>query len=126
MKKFAVYVLPIVIWCGTIFVLSAQSRLPSVSLNNFDKLMHAGAYGLMGALFTRAFLGYGGKPRTAALLAIMFASAYGATDEVHQMLTPGRSPDVLDWVADTVGAAAGSASWLFVFGRRRTPQVTAR
>jgi VanZ family protein len=117
-KRFAVYILPIVLWCVTIFVLSAQSHLPSVSVNHIDKLEHAAAYGVMGALFTRAFLGYGGKPRTALLLAIFFASAYGATDEIHQRFTPGRSPDVLDWAADTVGAALGSFCWLFIFVKR--------
>lgn len=118
MKRFAVYILPIIIWCGAIFILSAQTSLPSVAVNNFDKLAHAFVYAIMGALFCRAYLGYGGKPRPAVLLAVFFASAYGASDEVHQMFTPGRTPEVLDWVADTVGAAIGAASWAYVFVRR--------
>ena len=38
------------------------------------------------------------------------ASLYGATDEFHQSFVPGRDSDVLDWVADTLGAALGAAS----------------
>jgi VanZ family protein len=35
---------------------------------------------------------------------------YGLSDEVHQMFTPGRSPDILDVVADTAGASLGVAA----------------
>ncbi|MBX7045358.1 MAG: VanZ family protein [Ignavibacteria bacterium] len=34
----------------------------------------------------------------------VFTSLYGVTDEVHQMFTPYRSSDILDWLADTLGA----------------------
>ncbi|MCX5731999.1 MAG: VanZ family protein, partial [Deltaproteobacteria bacterium] len=33
----------------------------------------------------------------------------GATDEFHQSFVPGRNADVADWMADTLGAAAGAA-----------------
>ena len=36
-------------------------------------------------------------------------TAYGVTDELHQFLTPGRTPDPADWAADTLGAAIGVA-----------------
>jgi hypothetical protein len=36
--------------------------------------------------------------------AIIVVSLFGAIDEVHQHFTPGRSMDVFDWSADTLGA----------------------
>jgi VanZ family protein len=53
---------------------------------------------------------YGGVMRGALLLALSLASLYGATDEFHQSFVPGRSADVLDWLADTLGAALGASA----------------
>lgn len=38
-------------------------------------------------------------------IAVLLTSFFGATDEYHQLFTPGRSTDILDWGADTIGAA---------------------
>ena len=41
------------------------------------------------------------------------ATLYGAFDEVHQGFVPRRTPDVRDWLADAMGAAAAVvAIWL--------------
>ena len=37
-------------------------------------------------------------------LATSIASLYGISDEFHQSFVPGRTPDVVDWLADTSGA----------------------
>lgn len=68
----------------------------------FDKLYHAGNFGVLGALL---YLATG-----RVWLAVLLASLYGVSDEVHQAYVPGRSADPLDWVADTVGA--GVAVWV--------------
>lgn len=58
---------------------------------------------MLGALVGRAVRGRG-RPAWRATLAAMAAIAlFGAVDELHQALVPGRSADVLDWVADVVG-----------------------
>jgi hypothetical protein len=36
--------------------------------------------------------------------AVVIVSLFGAIDEVHQHFTPGRSMDIFDWSADTLGA----------------------
>lgn len=63
------------------------------------------------------------------LLAVGFASLYGATDEVHQYFVPERSSDVLDWIADTVGALAAVPVmnwwWKRTFKRGSTVQAEA-
>lgn len=63
-----------------------------------DKLIHAGLYAVLAALWLWA---RPGKPSQALAL----ASLYGAVDEWHQSWVPGRSADAWDWLADTAGAS---------------------
>ena len=51
---------------------------------------------------------------TKGLVAVLLALAYGISDEIHQSFTPGRSPDVMDVVADTIGAGVGVAAVVLV------------
>ncbi|TCK19395.1 VanZ family protein [Thiogranum longum] len=95
-----------VLWMGVLFWLSHQPSLDAPSLfSGQDKLFHAGAYGLLGILLLGAmrpdFSGYTGNQ---ALFVAFVASVYGISDEFHQSFIPGRSPEVLDWVADSTGA----------------------
>ena len=93
-----------------IFLLSAQSDLPSVERVS-DKTLHVAAYFVFGLLCLRATHGGFGPLRgwpTAAALAL--ALAYGGLDEWHQSWVPGRTPSVLDWVADGAGAGLACAA----------------
>ena len=84
---------------GLIVNASAHSQVASPHVNNIDKVGHFAVYGLLATLLCR--LGRGWRAAGWALLA---ASAFGATDEWHQYYVPGRSSDVKDWIADTLGA----------------------
>lgn len=53
----------------------------------------------------------------AVVLAVVLASAYGITDEIHQIFVPGRMCDPLDWAVDTAGAALGAVSWALLRSR---------
>jgi VanZ family protein len=94
--------LPAVAWAVLIFSLSAQPALPAPEVPYLDKVAHFGAYAVLGACLAfavhRSSLPMG--------LAVFLGAAYGASDEIHQMFVPGRSPDVFDWVADAAGVAA--------------------
>ena len=112
-----VYWGPVVGYAGLIFYLSAQSRpdedLPSI-LNFFnDKVLHAVEYAGLGGLCYRAFRWAAGPAvaRQAVVLAIVTASLYGLTDEVHQAFVPLRETSWQDWLADTIGAVIGAISW---------------
>lgn len=99
---------PAILWAGSIFYLSTRpaSGLPAPWFLSNDKLVHAVAYGLLSlAVYFAVRWGHQRPPLAAALTGTLLASLYGASDEVHQMFTPTRFPDVWDWVADTVGAA---------------------
>ena len=103
--------LPAALYAGLIFALSAQAipfpMLPPELLMH-DKLLHAAAYAGLGALLVPGLRAAGCSPRGALLGAVALASLYGATDELHQAFVPGRTADVIDWVADTLGAALGA------------------
>ena len=48
------------------------------------------------------------------LVSLLWCSAYGALDELHQSFVPGRSMRWQDWVIDTVGAVVGIVVVLLV------------
>lgn len=95
---------PAVLWATLIFTLSAQSRLPElpVTFDGIDKLAHCLVFGILCALVV---YGVGHRGRQALIAGIVATSLYGCLDEIHQIFVPGRSPDVLDWLADTIGAS---------------------
>jgi VanZ family protein len=112
------YWVPVALYAGTIFYLSAQShpeeQLPSFLLKDVsDKVLHALEYAGLGALCYRAFRsGINGQVGSHALLfAIVTASLYGMTDEAHQFFVPFRESSWEDWLADTIGAAIGALTW---------------
>ena len=45
----------------------------------------------------------------APVVAALFSSFYGVTDEFHQIFTPARSCDPMDWLVDTIAATIGAA-----------------
>lgn len=104
--------LPPVFYMGVIFYLSAQSNpLPELTAHVWDKLLHSTEYAGLAFLLCRALLGEGAGWTTAILTALALASLYGGSDEIHQLFTPGRDSEVLDWVADTVGSSLGATAY---------------
>ena len=106
------YWLPVGFYAGLIFWLSSQShpedQLPPFLFEEIsDKVLHGVEYGILALLCFRAFRLASGPAaaRQAVLLAILTASVYGLTDEVHQAFVPLREASWLDWLADTIGAA---------------------
>jgi VanZ family protein len=96
--------IPVVVWAGVIFALSATPNL-GTGLGTWDlllrKLAHAAEYALLGALILRA--------TRHPVLAVGLASAYAITDEVHQTFVSGRHGSPVDWLIDTAGAVIGVA-----------------
>jgi VanZ family protein len=112
--------LPPLVLMGVIFVLSSQPSLDT-GLGLIDtigrKLVHFGEYALLCLLWWRVF-SYAQPPRRAVLLAFVVASAYAATDELHQSFVDGRHGTPLDWAIDSAGAALAAHRLL---ARQRTP-----
>lgn len=89
-----------------IFLASGTARLATPDLGftfSKDKLAHFLVFGLLATSFLRTpqLINRGWK---GALIAALLTSAYGASDEFHQSMTPGRCVEIADWIADTAGA----------------------
>jgi VanZ family protein len=112
MVTFLRYWGPVCGYAGLIFYLSAQAHpeehVPFV-MHFSDKVLHAVEYAVFGALCYRALCRSGQDTwrQQAIPAAILLASLYGVSDEVHQAFVPFRDANWLDWVADTIGAAIG-------------------
>jgi VanZ family protein len=102
---------PPLLLMGVIFLFSAQPSLDS-GLGTVDlvvrKLVHFAEFALLAFLWWRA-LRTKMTARTAMLTAFVIASAYSATDELHQTFVSGRHGTPVDWLIDTAGAA--TAMW---------------
>lgn len=110
------YWLPPFLWASLIFILSSLHTIPTPSVPgvSMDKVAHATVYAILAGLCFRAFAtGEQFPARWAALLSALFATAYGATDEIHQSFVAGRACEGGDLVADAAGAivAAAFCAW---------------
>ena len=79
-----------------------------------DKRVHVVEYGVLGFLVAHACLRtFPRHPRArVALFAMLAGLLWGVLDEIHQAFVPGRSADLLDIVADSVGVTLGTLSRL--------------
>ena len=96
--------LPVVIWAGVIFTLSAIPHL-GTDLGTWDlilrKCAHVTEYALLAFLLARAV----GREAPALALGILYA----ASDEFHQSFVAGRHASPIDVAIDTVGLLIGIA-----------------
>lgn len=114
--------IPAVLWAAAIFVVSDR---PTVSIPSFwaaDKVLHFGAYALLGLLLAHGAASSGASTRWAVPLGWLYA----ASDEIHQGFVPGRSMDPADWAADALGVLAGAFAYtrFQAWRRGRTPART--
>jgi VanZ family protein len=105
--KLARYVGPLVAYAVYIFFAgSIKDSAPPGGMS--DKTAHAIAFGLMvplavhAAAYVAPRLGFAAR----VFAAVAVASALGGLLEIWQLLLPWRTSEVLDWVADTLGAVA--------------------
>jgi len=121
---FATHVIPAAGYAAAVFYagLIRMGPLPENGLVASDKLLHALVFGGLTLLLARAT--HWLRPRVTLArklwVGCVGASLIGLLLELCQAFTTYRSSDVLDWVADTVGAllAVGLAIVLFSIPRR--------
>jgi len=108
-KVYLVYIPLIIYW---IFLFTATS-LPAAHVPSFDvsdKIKHFCAFFGLSVLLSLTLL-YQDKvslfKKYFLVAALFISSLYGLLDEIHQSFVPGRNSEFLDWVADSLGAAAG-------------------
>ncbi|HPA14169.1 MAG TPA: VanZ family protein [Desulfobacterales bacterium] len=121
LKNFMRYWFPVLIYCLLIII---QSSRPSPEclphLPYMDKFLHFAGYGLLGALFLRAYKTLSMRNRTGLLVTISILSAFifGITDEIHQYYVPRRSSDLMDLMADLLGSAFGVFLYQLIHANR--------
>jgi VanZ family protein len=103
------YFLPPVVWALLIFLESSipASAIPESEIFRWDKLIHLCIYFVFALLIYRALSFEGVSPKLrsfAAIITVFVIALFGASDEYHQHFVPGRSMDLFDWIADTLGA----------------------
>ena len=94
-----------------VFASGNNPQSPVPTFIGFDKVAHLGVFGLLATLVLRTH-GVWRRPGWRAVIAIGAVSLFGLTDEWHQSLTPGRSVEFADWIADTTGAVLAVALYL--------------
>lgn len=104
------YFLPVLVWMGVIFLLSAQSSLGiagrPVSLEYLliRKSAHIVEYFILGLLLFRLFRFYfPGNSHAIAAGTVLLSLLYAFSDEAHQLLVMGREGRITDVGIDAVG-----------------------
>jgi len=101
------YQFPAIFWALLIFYLSSLPHLTfPVHFWNVDKLIHLEVFFALGILTARAFIFQGWNEllkERVLLFTFLFVLLYGLSDEFHQYFVPGRSSDIFDALADTIG-----------------------
>lgn len=120
MKKF----IPSILVMAGIFYMSSRTSQELTSLFPFFSSLN---WGHLVAYFVLAltFL-YPLKDqfpiKKSMILSILFSVIYGFTDEWHQMYVPGRAPDMLDIMNDTIGASLAMIVYYIYIQRRKNQQ----
>lgn len=114
---------PALCWAALIFTLSSMSGLPAPPGGLTDKHAHLVTYGVLTALIVWGLTDRAPTRTTwgVALLAVVLATLYGASDEFHQSFVPNREVSALDLAADAVGAIAAAGvlrAWAIIQARR--------
>jgi VanZ family protein len=111
------YKLPAILYAILVFWLSSipKDELPEMMIFRFDKLLHLAEYTVFGILLMLAYSTSQSRRVTerASLFALTTGILYGGTDELHQLLVPGRYASVFDLIADAIGISLG----IYLFSR---------
>ena len=81
---------------------------------DIGNLLHLPAYAVLATLWMIALESRGAPARRAAVLACIYATLFGAADEVHQAFVPLRCMDARDVLANLLGALAAALAWPWV------------
>ncbi|MCQ9208844.1 MAG: VanZ family protein [Omnitrophica bacterium] len=107
---FSRFWLPVYLYAALIFIYSSLSSPVGIpKILYADKLLHFIEYAILAYLLARAAK-HSSSSRLRAdfrIFAVYIAVLYGLSDEFHQYFVPGREPEILDLLADGLGAFLG-------------------
>ena len=99
------YILPFSLAISILIASSTQHLAVPKIYNSYvpDKLLHFLIFGLLATVILRTRKLNQLRTRD-LIISVITVSFYGCFDEIRQSFTPGRSVEIRDWIADTVGA----------------------
>ena len=108
-RYFFLYWFPVIVYCLLIYLQSSQPSPESIpDIPYLDKILHVGAYGLLGALLLRAFRRQNHRNNLKLMiLCMVLSSLYGVSDEIHQYFVPYRHAELMDVFSDILGSILG-------------------
>jgi VanZ family protein len=120
-NSFLKYQFPAVLWALLIYLASSipAKYLPSKTFFAFDKIVHITLFLVFGFLVYRALEPINKSTRinfALVFLSIAVVIFYGIMDEIHQGSVPGRTIDIYDALADTIG---GLLAGVAIYYKRR-------
>lgn len=112
------YAIPIALYSLLIFYLSSltSTKIPDFGFYWQDKVIHAGAffvYGVFLQIFLEKSIRIQSKKRF-IIIFLIIGCIFGASDELHQYFVPGRTCELLDWLADATGILLSLGAVSFV------------
>ena len=94
-------------------ILTPGEDIPSVGIPNLDKVVHLGMFGCLTLCFHME--GYKKQKKGILFMPIVIVEIYAILTELLQMLIPGRSCSMLDFLADSLGVLLASlVMWRFI------------
>ena len=95
-------------YAGVLGILSVIPAGAAGAVPYLDKVVHVGEYLIFAWLLVHAMYANGADRPEYLIWAWIYASSYGCLMELLQVIIPWRSADVLDAVANALGAAVGT------------------
>ena len=102
----------------TEFILEKSNTYKNIEENRQDeifertekiirKIAHFSIYALVGFLLMGLVSTFKLKEKTRILISLILGVLYAASDEIHQLFSPGRSAQITDVYIDTLGILVG-------------------
>lgn len=102
-------------------------QIEELDFVNFDKLVHAGLFGGIVFFFAMAYnkAPITQKEKVAIIFKLTFATViWGITTEfIQKFFVPGRQFDLVDWLADSIGAVISFFVSRLFFARKQSVLV---
>lgn len=119
------YTYPALLWAVFILLLtmSPGKEFPEVSLLSFDKIVHVFLFAVLSYLFVRGFMRQSRfinvryRPViTSLFVCILFGAA---TELMQSYILNDRRGDVLDFIANSMGAGTGVLIFILIYGKAK-------
>ena len=112
--KIKVFRAAAVIWAMAVGFFSLLPSSHAVTSGLWDKLDHVIAFAVLAGLFRIAWQALAGGQ------VWLVATVYGGLIELGQMMSPGRYADVMDGLANALGACLG-LTLVWLWGKKKQP-----